>query len=102
MNADSRLKKVLKNKKGQLMTDILPTDNEDLKAFLKNVMFRASVTAADIEDKGSRVLVNANDIPVGMTQDVSDVYWIYISEQVTPGYVLVYNKKNLEELWNKA
>jgi len=50
-------------------------------------------------DKGSRVLVNANDIPEGLSQDVSDVYWIYISEQVTAGYVQVYNKKNLEELW---
>ena len=84
------------------MTDILPTDNEDLKAFLKDVMFRASVTVGDIVDKGNRVLVNANDIPQGLSQDVSDIFWIYISEQVTPGYVIVYNKKNLEELWNKA
>lgn len=84
------------------MTDILPTDNENLKAFLKDVMFRASVTHADIVDKGCRVLVNTIDIPEGLSQDISDVFWIYISEQVTPGYVQVYNKKNLEELWNKA
>jgi len=76
--------------------------SEDLKIFLADVMFRASVTLADIEDKGSRVLVNPNDIPQGLTQDVSDIYWIYISEQITAGYILVYNKKNLEELWNKA
>lgn len=65
-------------------------------------MFQASVTRADIEDKGIKVLVNPNDIPEGLSQDVSDSTWIYISEQVTAGYVLVYNKKNLEELWNRA
>ena len=64
-------------------------------------MFQASVTRADIEDKGIKVLVNPNDIPEGLSQDVSDSTWIYISEQVTAGYVLVYNKKNLEELWNR-
>ena len=60
-------------------------------------MFRATVTAADIETKGIRLLVNPYDIPEGLSQDVSDVWWIFISEAVQKGYIQVYSKKNLEE-----
>lgn len=61
-------------------------------------MHRASVTHADITDKGIRMLVNPYDIPEGLSQNVSDLYWVYISEAVSRGYIQVYTKKNLEEL----
>lgn len=61
-------------------------------------MFLASVTQDDIEVKGIRLLVNANDIPEGLTEAVSDMHWIYITEAVPQGYIQIYTKKNLEEL----
>ena len=79
------------------MTDILPIDNDDLRTYLEDVMFRAAVTQADIEGKGLKLLVNPYEIPEGLSQDVSDVWWIFISEAVQKGYIQVYNKKNLEE-----
>lgn len=61
-------------------------------------MHRALVTPADITDKGIRLLVNTTDIPEGLSQDVSDVFWVYICEAVPAGYIQIYTKKNLEEL----
>lgn len=78
------------------MSDLIPEHlSKETKEFLENILSRCNFPLEDIKKGEVRVIIHPDMIPDGLSQDVSDQYWLYISENVYSGYVVCMPKKDI-------